>query len=96
MENRQKILGKYFAKSGIGGTVSINDLRDRELSGELLTLKEKQALANFDRYRIAELKKQPDDASFHERYRQLQVMANLGDYEEFLNDKYSQVPPGNR
>jgi hypothetical protein len=88
MENRQKILNKFFAKADIGGAVSINDLREKELSGELLTLKETQALANFDRYRIAELKKQPNDMAFHERYRQLQVMANLGDYEEFLKEKY--------
>lgn len=88
MENRQKILNKFFAKADIGGAVSINDLREKELSGELLTLKETQALANFDRYRISELKKQPNDMAFHERYRQLQVMANLGDYEEFLKEKY--------
>lgn len=91
MENRSKILSKYFAKSDIGGTMSINDLREKELNGELLTLKERQALANFDRYRIAELRKQPDDMAFHERYRQLQIMANLGDYEEFLKDKYTHV-----
>lgn len=90
MENRSKILNKYFAKSEIGGTVSINDLREKDLNGELLTLKERQALANFDRYRIMELSRQPDDMAFHERYRQLQIMANLGDYEEFLKDKYIQ------
>lgn len=92
MEHRQKTLNRYFAKADIGGTVSINDLREKEMKGELLSLKEKQALANFDRYRIAELKKQPDDLSFHERYRQLQIMANLGDFEEFLKEKYNQVP----
>jgi hypothetical protein len=91
MENRSTILGKYFAKAEIGGAVSINDLREKELSGELLSLKEKQALANFDRFRIAELRKQSDDMAFHERYRQLQIMANLGDYEEFLKDKYTQA-----
>ena len=92
MENRNKILSRYFAKADIGGTISINDLRDRELNGELLTLRERQALANFDRYRIAELKKQPNDMAFHERYRQLQIMANLGDFEEFLDEKYTLVP----
>ena len=91
MENRSKILGKYFAKSEIGGAISINDLREKELSGELLTLMEKQALANFDRYRISQLRMQSDDMAFHEKYRQLQIMANLGDYEEFLKDKYTQA-----
>jgi hypothetical protein len=91
MEQRHKILNKYFAKADIGGAVSINDLREKEMNGALLSLKEKQALANFDRFRIAELKKQSDDLAFHERYRQLQIMANLGDFEEFLKEKYNQV-----
>ena len=67
---------------------SINDLREKEFNSEKLSQREKQALVNFDRYRINELNAQPDDMSFHKRYRELQVMANLGDYEEFLQQKY--------
>lgn len=85
MTLREDILKKYFAKADIGGTLSINDLRDREFSGERLTLEEQTALRNFDRHRIESLNGITDDKEFHERYRQLQVMANLGDWKDFLN-----------
>lgn len=88
MKNRTSILNKYFAKADIGGVPSINDLREKEFNGEPLTIKEKQALVNFDRFRINELNAQKDDLAFHKKYRELQVMANLGDYEEFLKEKY--------
>lgn len=88
MENRAKLLNKYFAKADIGGVPSINDLREKEFNGEPLTQKEKQALVNFDRFRLNELNAQTDDISFHKKYQELQVMANLGDYIEFLNEKY--------
>ncbi|MBA3972116.1 MAG: hypothetical protein H0X46_08230 [Bacteroidetes bacterium] len=88
MENRTKLLNNYFAKADIGGVPSINDLREREFSGEPLTLKEKQALVNFDRFRLDVLNAQTDDMSFHKRYQELQVMSNLGDYTEFLQEKY--------
>lgn len=85
MAFREDILKKYFAKAEIGGTLSINDLRDREFNGEVLSEDEKTALKNFDRYRIESLNGISDDKEFHERYRQLQVMANLGDWKDFLN-----------
>lgn len=88
MENRTNILNKYLAKSDIKGAASINDLRDKEYNGEPLTQKEKQALVNFDRFRINVLNAQTDDMAFHKRYQELQVMANLGDYQEFLKEKY--------
>ncbi|MCE3279219.1 MAG: hypothetical protein K0S44_1410 [Bacteroidetes bacterium] len=34
------------------------------------------------------LNAQTDDMAFHKRYQELQVMANLGDYQEFLKEKY--------
>lgn len=85
MTLREDILKKYFAKAEIGGAMSINDLRDREYNGEALTQEEQTALKNFDRYRIEQLNGISDDREFHERYRQLQVMANLGDWKDFLN-----------
>ncbi len=88
MENRSNILNKYLTKSGISSTSSINDLREKEFSGEKLTAREKQALINFDRFRLDVLNAQTDDMAFHKRYQELQVMANLGDYEEFLKEKY--------
>ncbi len=85
MTLREDILKKYFSKSDIGGVLSINDIRDREFDGELLSTDELTALKNFDRYRIETLNGINDDKEFHERYRQLQVMANLGDWKDFLN-----------
>lgn len=89
MENRSKLLNTHFAKSTIAGISSINDLREKEFNGEALTPKEKHALINFDHYRIDELNAITDDRAFHKRYQEIQVMANLGDYTEFLKEKYS-------
>lgn len=88
MDKRENILKTYFSKSAIGGTISINDLRDKEFNGEFLSKEEKQALANYDRFRLNVLNAQTDDESFHKRYQELQVMANLDDYKEFLKEKY--------
>lgn len=82
------LLNKYNSKTETSGTPSINDLREMEFNNEQLTVKEKQALMNFDRFRINELNAQEDDMSFHKRYRELQVMANLHDFQEFLKEKY--------
>lgn len=89
MHDRHKILKKLSSKVYIGGFVSINDLREKLYNGEGLTSEEKKALYNYDRYRLAELEKQDTDLAFHEKYRQLQAMANLGEYTEFLKEKYS-------
>lgn len=85
MTFREDLLKKYFVKAEIGGTVSINDLRDREFNGESLSSEETVALANFDRYRIDILNAQTTDMLFHENYRQLQVMANLADWKDFMD-----------
>lgn len=86
---REQILKKTFVKNGITSSVSINDLREKDFNGEFLSQEQKRALENFDKFRLAELEKISNDMEFHERYRQLQVMANLGDYKEFLKEKYS-------
>lgn len=85
MTLRQDLLKQYFSKSAIGGTESINDLRDREFNGDALSAEEQTALKNFDRFRIDLLNAQPNDMAFHEQYRQLQVMANLADWKDFLD-----------
>ena len=85
MTLKEDLLKKYFAKSEIGGTVSINDLRDREFSGEALTEEERRALHNFDHFRIEQLNAMKSDMEFHEKSRQLQVMANLADWKDFLD-----------
>ncbi|TND10271.1 MAG: hypothetical protein FD123_519 [Bacteroidetes bacterium] len=88
MQSKEDILKKYFAKADIGGTVSVNDIRDKDFNGDALSEKERQALRNFDHYRLTELNKQQNDMDFHECYRKLQVLANLADYREFLKEGY--------
>ena len=89
MRNRISVFSKYFAKQQIGGTTSINDLREREFNGGYLTGEEKVALSNFDKFRLSELNHQESDAAFHKKYQELQVMANMHAYDEFLKKKYS-------
>jgi hypothetical protein len=67
---------------------SIFDIREKEFRGKPLTQEERRALTNFDKYRIRELNSIRDEKTYHIRYRELQVMANLGDYREFLDQKY--------
>jgi hypothetical protein len=90
MKFNREILSRFFTKKDIGGEVSIHDLRDREFSGERLNAEEKQALLNYDKYRISVLNAQTDEDAFHQVYRQLQVVANLGDWREFLKPEYNQ------
>ena len=66
-------------------------MREKEFNGESLTSDEWRALKNFDKFRISELNNQKTDLDFHKRYRELQVMANLGDYKEFLGDQYENL-----
>lgn len=88
MKPDTKILSEFFTKRKIGGEVSINDLRDKEFSGQKLSAEEKKAIKNYDNYRIKVLNAQNDEDSFHNTYRQLQVVANLGDWKEFLKPDY--------
>jgi hypothetical protein len=89
MDFKNDIAKRFFSKQDIGGTESINDLRDKEFSGKTLTAEEKYALANFDKYRLNILNSQEDDEQFHLHYRQIQVISNLGDWREFIKDEYS-------
>jgi hypothetical protein len=85
MALRNDILKHYSSEASTVGIVSINDLRDREFSGEPLSADEIKALRNFDKYRLDQLNNIQNDKEFHEKYRQIQVMANLGDWKDFLN-----------
>lgn len=89
MNLKHDITKSFFTKQDIGGSESINDLRDKEFSGENLTSEEKFALANYDKYRLSVLNAQSNEEQFHLHYRQLQIIANLGDWREFLKDEYS-------
>ena len=89
MENKTDFLSRLLNKKTTGLIVSINDLRDKEFSGVKLSHEEKNALSNFDKYRINILNAQSDEQQFHYKYRQLQVIANLSDWREFHNAEFS-------
>ena len=73
---------------GIKSYKSINDLRELEYNNVTLDTNQRVAIKNFDRYRISELNNQVSEDKFHNKYMQLQVMANLSPYEEFLKEDY--------
>lgn len=86
MENKTDFISRLLNQKQNGLVVSINDLRDKEFSGARLSAEEKFALSNFDKYRITILNAQTDEDQFHHHYRQLQVIANLSHWHEFLNE----------
>ncbi len=88
MKGETKLLKDFFTKKSIGGEVSVNDLHEKEFSGQKLTSEERQAIQNYNNYRIKLLNSQEDEEAFHKVYRQLQVVANLGDWKEFLKPEY--------
>jgi hypothetical protein len=68
--------------------ITINDLRDSDFTGQPLSHQQRLALKNFDRYRIHELNQQLTESAFHKKYTQIQVMANLAPFKEFLKEEY--------
>jgi hypothetical protein len=75
-------------KSNLKDFFSINDLREKDYQDLDLLPNERLALKNYDRYRITELNNQVSEDKFHNKYMQLQVMANLTPFEEFLKEDY--------
>ena len=88
MENRKDIYKNYFATQPDGDEITINDLRDKEFRSERLSEEEAVALINFDKFRLGELNKITSDLDFNARYCQLQILANIADYKEFLKEEY--------
>lgn len=88
MEVKKDLISKLLNTQSEDLVVSINDLRDKEFSGIKLTQEEKLALVNFDRYRLNVLNAQLEKETFHYQYRQIQVIANLGDWRDFLNREF--------
>lgn len=76
-----------YKKAFLGDHVTINDLRDKEFRGERLTEEEQKAVRNFEVYRLQVLNQQENEVDFHKKYQQLQILANLGPYQEFLKSK---------
>lgn len=81
-------IGKTYRNQLLGSAISINDLRERDLNGKQLAEDQRNALRNYDRYRLSELNCQPNEDDFHACFVQLQAMANLSPYQEFLKDEY--------
>jgi len=90
VELKNDFLSVLLNKAGKLSVESINDLRDKEFSGVKLSPDERFALSNFDRYRISVLNAQTDKEKFHYKYRQLQVIANLSDWREFVGKDFQQ------
>lgn len=88
MDIKNDFITTLLNKKTTGLVISINDLRDKEFSGIKLTAEEKFALSNFDKYRINILNSTIDEEKFHYQYRQLQVIANLSDWREFLRKDF--------
>ncbi len=89
MEIKTELISKLINKKSTDLATSINDLRDKEFSGVKLSAEEKFALSNFDKYRINVLNSITDEDKFHNHYRQLQVIANLSDWKEFLSEDFN-------
>lgn len=79
---------KQEEKKSLRSFLSINDLKEKEYSNEDLSHEQRNALKNFDRYRISQLNNQPSEKAFQCKYLQLQAMANLSPYSEFLKEEY--------
>ncbi len=88
MENKIDFLSGLLSKKYSGLVTGINDLREKEFGGYKLSTEERTALANFDRYRLKILNSEPNEKEFHFKYRQLQVIANLSDWREFLKEDF--------
>jgi hypothetical protein len=91
VETKTDFLSSLLKKKTEGLESSINDLRDKEFSGGKLTQEERLAISNFDRYRISVLNAEEDEEVFHHKYRQIQVIANLSDWHEFLRPEFSEL-----
>ncbi len=81
-------IGKSYRNQLLGNAISINDLRDRDANGKQLAEDQRKALRNYERYRLAELNSMPNEDDFHACFMQLQAMANLSPYQEFLKEEY--------
>jgi len=58
---------KRSQKASIDGTVSINDLRDKDERGKPLNSEQRQALLNYERHRINELNATKSEDDFHQK-----------------------------
>ena len=88
MNNKSELLSRLLSNPGDVLTNSINDLREKEIAGIKLSLEERTAINNFERYRLSILNSEIDEGDFHNKYRQLQVIANLNNWTVFLKEEF--------
>ena len=69
-------------------TMTINDLREIEESGKDMSPQQRLALKNFDRYKFKVLSKIKEEEKFHFEFQQIQNMAKLRNYEDFLKEEF--------
>ena len=78
-----------FRKTEVTARITINELRMRKNSGKQLTSEQELAITNFDNYKEKFLNNpQMSNQQFYRKYMQIQVMANLSSYDEFLKEGY--------
>lgn len=79
---------KQKQKTSLSEIISINDLKEMEFNQKELTPQQHLALKNYDRFRVKKLNAQQSEFDFQKTYMQLQAMANLSPYDEFLKEDY--------
>lgn len=88
MKDQEIISQELLKKLVDSNSITINDIREKEFKEVSLSENEKLALYNFDKFRLFVLNQQDSEEIFHKKYMQLQALANLSPYEEFLKEKY--------
>jgi len=81
-------LSRLTKKNELSLTESIGDLKNKLASGVRLSVEEKTAVSNFERYKANVLNSVKDEKLFDNKFKQLQVIATLGDWREFLKETY--------
>lgn len=85
----EKIKGVLHAPDQDTHIITINDLRELEFNrSELLNEEQRTALRSFDAFRLKTLNQIEGEDEFNKVYLQIQVMANLMPYSEFLKTDY--------
>ncbi len=82
------MLNKTDHKVELTEIITINDLREFDYNDQPLSHQQRLALKNYERYRLYELNQQLSEVAFHKKYTQIQVMANLFPFKEFLKEEY--------
>ncbi len=79
---------EFLRRANLGNAITINELKEWDNDGKELNSSQLNALYSFDTFRIKELNSQENEEDFHKRFMELQVMANLYPFEEFLKGDY--------